>query len=385
MRRSSEPRTAPPPRRRAAAALAAGVLALAACQPAPEASTSKAAEDNAIVQEKERGPVKLTLRVEPKEPSFAERIHYTLTASAEAGVDVFLPAAGEAVPTMGDAIDATKFIIRDFQALPEAARAGGRYTRGQTYTLEVIASGDYVLPAATVTFIDRRPRESPGDGGAPAPEAAAPAAPAAPGDGAGGSERVFKLESDPITIHVKPIEDAGAAAELEPIEGPIEPPRIPPSLRWPLIVLGSACGLAGLVVLASKLRRARSAAAPALPPEEVAYRELEWLLAQGFVERDELKEFFFHISRIVREYIEARFGLKAPERTTEEFLEELARSDALSEAHKRSLRRFLEQADLVKFAKYAPGADEVGASFEAAKAFILETRRAPEESADGPR
>lgn len=37
------------------------------------------------------------------------------------------------------------------------------------------------------------------------------------------------------------------------------------------------------------------------------------------------------------------------------------------------LRDFLERADLVKFAKYAPGKEEIEDSFEAAKRFIEAT------------
>jgi hypothetical protein len=45
---------------------------------------------------------------------------------------------------------------------------------------------------------------------------------------------------------------------------------------------------------------------------------------------------------VVRRYIQRKYGIKAPHMTTEEFLREAKPSD--------ELRRFLESADMVKFA-----------------------------------
>ena len=147
-------------------------------------------------------------------------------------------------------------------------------------------------------------------------------------------------------------------------------------------MIGAALLIALLVVF---LRKREVKLPPPVPPEEIANQELEWLLAQGFTDRGELKEFYFHLSRIVREYIERRFGLRAPERTTEEFLIDLSHSDSLGSDHKTLLASFLEKADMVKFARYAPGTDEITASFDAAKDFIAETRPRAEEVASGSR
>ena len=57
-----------------------------------------------------------------------------------------------------------------------------------------------------------------------------------------------------------------------------------------------------------------------IPAHEQAYRELERLLARELIEKGQVKEFYAGVSGVLRRYIENRFGLKAPERTTEEFL-----------------------------------------------------------------
>jgi hypothetical protein len=87
-----------------------------------------------------------------------------------------------------------------------------------------------------------------------------------------------------------------------------------------------------------------------------------------------VEEFYTRISDIVRRYLEGQFGLRAPERTTEEFLYEVARDNALTEEHKRLLCGFLQESDLVKFARFRPGEDDQEHAFDAAEKFVGETR-----------
>lgn len=378
--------------RRCAPCLAAlrGLLALLAVScggepPPPEAGARP--EENAIEQTKARGPVELVLRVEPRTPTFADRIHFTITSRAEPGVEVRLPRPGESLG---------QFLIKDFLDYPARETADGRRERRQSYVLEVLTSGKYTIPATTTTFVVDPAAEKTAEGGEEAgegPEEDGEAPPAAgAGEGSGGdhgdpedSGREYTIVSEPIEIEVAGLKDPVSVDDLRPIAGPVSPPALPASLRWPLLVGGAVLGIlllaTGLVVVLRRERR--PAPPPALPPEELAYRDLEWLVTQGFAERGELVEFYFHLSRIVREYIERRFGLRAPEETTEEFLAELTGSDHLEERHKQLLHDFLEKADLVKFARYAPAPQEIEASFEAAKRFIGETVRPAGEVSHG--
>ena len=363
------------------------LLTLASCGPGDDAGNAAGDDADRIVQEKERGPVKVRLEVEPTEPTFADRIHFSVTAEAEKNVDVPLPTPGE------DLVGS--FLIKDFHFYPPTQRPDGTRESRQTYVLEVVTSGEYTIPAMRISFVDRR-EESSSDSDPPSVDPPPPPSGDEPAtqspevepevtDEAG--PKVFKIVTDPIPITVKSLEDADAFNDLAPIAGVAEPDAIPASWKWPLVFAGGVLGLGILVGIAVFLvkHERRPRPRPVVPPEQIAYRELEWLVAQEFTERGELKEFFFHLSRIVREYIERRFALRAPERTTEEFLEDLARSDRLEEAHKRLLTRFLEKADLVKFAKYDPGPEEIESSFDAAKKFIAETIPRAEEVASGVR
>ena len=82
-----------------------------------------------------------------------------------------------------------------------------------------------------------------------------------------------------------------------------------------------------------------------------------------------VEEFYTRLSDIVRQYIEGRFGLRAPERTTEEFLAEAT----LPPQHMVLLSAFLQESDLVKFARLRPGKDDMERAFDAAERFVRET------------
>lgn len=113
---------------------------------------------------------------------------------------------------------------------------------------------------------------------------------------------------------------------------------------------------------------------PTRKPHEIAYEALRLLKKRNLPGAGLVKEYYFEISKIARTYIENRFLLKAPEMTTEEFLYSLKDSDALTITQKSIVKEFLNQCDLVKFAKYGPSAEEIEASFNTTKKLVDETR-----------
>src|SRR6185312_15161858 len=79
-------------------------------------------------------------------------------------------------------------------------------------------------------------------------------------------------------------------------------------------------------------------------------------------------------SAIVRAYLERRYEIRAPELTTEEFLQEAVRARGLTAEHRAQLTAFLERCDRVKFAGYRPDETESLATLDAARAFVEDTR-----------
>jgi hypothetical protein len=143
-------------------------------------------------------------------------------------------------------------------------------------------------------------------------------------------------------------------------------------LLWALVIV--ALTLAGWLAW----RRWRKQIAtihlpPPIPPHEKARRKLQEALALIH----DPKPFCILVSDTLRLYLEERFEWHAPERTTEEFLLELADADRLAQNQKDTLAEFLRQCDLVKFAQYEPAQTELRALHGIAARLVDETEPAP--------
>ncbi|MCG8456833.1 MAG: hypothetical protein MI919_11180 [Holophagales bacterium] len=111
---------------------------------------------------------------------------------------------------------------------------------------------------------------------------------------------------------------------------------------------------------------------------DVAMGRLSALEGRGMPAADQIDGWYVDLSGIIRRYLEDRYGLRAPELTTEEFLLVARRSGQISSAHRTLLSTFLSGCDRVKFAGYEPDASESRSSLEAARLFVVESRLMPE-------
>ncbi len=127
-------------------------------------------------------------------------------------------------------------------------------------------------------------------------------------------------------------------------------------------------------------RKPRTARAHRIPPDERARTRLDAALAL----LDHPERFCTAVSEITRAYLEERFGLKAPDQTTEEFLVDLSKNAELDERHKESLAGFLTGCDLVKFAKFEPARTDLEALHAAALDLVMQTATVPAPAAAAP-
>lgn len=172
----------------------------------------------------------------------------------------------------------------------------------------------------------------------------------------------------------------------EAVEAPAPPfaPRL--DLRpW---LLGTAAIVFLVAVLWWWRRRPRAARRASdetpLPPHVLALRALARLRSAPRATAGEVDAFYVEVSRILRLYLEQRFGLHAPERTTEEFLAELngrGPQSPLDDRQRGALAGFLRQCDLVKFARLQPAEDVHVESLRTAEEMVEATRadRSPQE------
>ena len=145
---------------------------------------------------------------------------------------------------------------------------------------------------------------------------------------------------------------------------------------WPFVLGGLGLVLLGLFVWWSLSRRRVHVFPVEVPlvPHVKALRALTRLRQFELETAEAVDAFYVEVSRILRVYLEDRFGLHAPLRSTEEFLAEVESGDQLAPEHRIALRGFLHQCDLVKFARLVP-ADEIhGQILQSARAFVEQTR-----------
>lgn len=81
-------------------------------------------------------------------------------------------------------------------------------------------------------------------------------------------------------------------------------------------------------------------------------------------------DFGIRVSTLLRNYLNAVFGLAAPLQTTEEFLKSLHGKECFSISEQEALTVFLRQSDVLKFAQGIAEAEERLNLIEAAEQFV---------------
>ncbi|HYC57142.1 MAG TPA: hypothetical protein VEL28_19585 [Candidatus Binatia bacterium] len=327
---------------------AANALAAEAVDPQTDRPITSA---GVIEKTAELGPVKAVVRLEPDKPVIGDAVNVTVEVTAEDGIDLLMPEFGQSLD---------RFAIREFVP-KETVDDKGRTVSTQRYVLEPPSSGPQSIPPLMIEFVDRRP------GQRPAPE----------------GEDAYEIVTERIPFEVASVVPQNAGTELKPARGRLEPLREPGS-AWPwiaaLAVLAAiAAPLLYRYIAAARVRERRRSA------YEVARARLDALLSRGAPTQPQaIDAFFVELTAIIRRYLEDHFELRAPELTTEEFLNVASASPDLSEDHQRFLRDFLRRADMVKFARFIPSPADIESASQAASRFLDQTRAAAHAASASP-
>ena len=108
-------------------------------------------------------------------------------------------------------------------------------------------------------------------------------------------------------------------------------------------------------------------------PWEIALERLRVLEQRNLPQSGRFGTYYVDLSYILRYYIEARFHLHAPERTTPEFLEEASELGVFTDDLENLVETFLRHCDLVKFAQHKPSVEDMSGSFGQVTHFVKET------------
>ena len=139
--------------------------------------------------------------------------------------------------------------------------------------------------------------------------------------------------------------------------------------RW-LSLLGFLTVIA--LILWIRHRINQRVAPPPPPPQwdKIALRKMDALKTSDIWARADADASAVALSGILREYIEGRFDIHAPDLTTEEFLLEASERQPWSDSEQAELEGFFRAVDRIKFAAERPGAEALIALMQAAERFV---------------
>lgn len=273
-------------------------------------------------------------RLEARPVTIGTPFRYTLEIEAAPGTEIVVPQLGGALGELQ---------IVDFGAEPDR-QANGRTVSVRWWSLVTYDTGEHAVPGPTIQY-----RDAAGD--------------------------LQSVAAPDLTVSVQSVLDVPGGTpptEVRDIRGPVEVPRDYTALYW--IAAGVVAVLALVALLLRRLRRPK--AVPVVPPRPahaLALEALAQLRAAGLVEAERYEEYYVRLSGIVRDYIEARFHVRAPEMTTEEFLQAAQRRAQLAPPQRALLGQFLGEADLVKFARHHPAPADAERAWDAAHDFVHST------------
>ena len=260
---------------------------------------------------------RVTTAVDPARVTVGDRITLTVTVEHDRATRVEWP----------DSLDLTPFEVLDASALPSTS-TGGLSRSTAVLTLTVFELGELEIPSFSVAVVD-----------------------------ADGAREVLATDAWGVEIVSVGSDESG---DIRDIRGPLGIPMS--AWRMALWVLLPLLAAALLWFAARRLRPREDETSDSTrgplerPAHEIALEALAALEASPMLERGQVKEYHIEVSDILRTYVERRFRVDALEMTTREVLAglERARVDA---SFRDGLRAFLDQCDMVKFAKVRPDAD----------------------------
>ena len=299
--------------------------------PAPRA-TERAPAQARVEQQAADGELRVTRTLDAKAWQPGEPITLRITATAPAGMSVRMPSLGET---------AGAFDVRPAK--------GGTADSGEALlTADLVAweAGSLEVPPMEVSAT-----------------------------GADGRTLTARIPAASVTLTSLLGDDMPLTELASGIRGPVDIDGRP---WWWWAIAATAVVVGGLVIWRLVSRRAPEAPAPELPAGEWAMLELARLERERLPERGEVEGFFVRLSDVVRTYVERRFAIAAPDRTTQEFLREAAHHPDLAGEHERTIGAFLRSADMVKFAAARPGTETCDSALAAMRGFVERTAPQPE-------
>lgn len=186
----------------------------------------------------------------------------------------------------------------------------------------------------------------------------------------GADRQSVSTEPLSLTVRQPPVSAEDELRTIKPIL------RAPTTLMDLLPYLLAILGIIAIIIII--LRRRKTPLIPSAPPppppsaQEVALARLRELEQNELWQKGAVKEYHTELTYILRDYLEKRFGIKALEATTGEIMSQLRQGRIEPDWH-NTLHDIMRTANMVKFAKAVPSAQEHQANLEKVRDFVIST------------
>ncbi|MDR1860736.1 MAG: BatD family protein [Bacteroidales bacterium] len=283
----------------------------------------------------------LSVRVRPDTTRLliADLFHLTIELEHDRGLAVSFPATG-------DTLTAT-LEVRNRSSIDTLQLDNGRIRLSQTLTIQPFDTGYVTVPPFRFHVA------------------------------ADGQNTDVESDSLQIYVHSFPVDMEKGPVDIKPLyEAPLSLREVAPWLLG-AIVVGGLIFFLFYYISRRKQNKPLFAFAekPVIPPHIIALRELDRIKEQKIWQQNLIKAYYSDITDVLRLYIQSRFGITAMEFTTEEILAALKKKkDVIPAKSLTTLHELLGLADLVKFAKYEPQADDHNVTLMNAYFFVNDTK-----------
>ena len=191
-------------------------------------------------------------------------------------------------------------------------------------------------------------------------------------------DSVLLAETEPLflTVHTISVDTTLAIKDIkDPLSAPITIREMIPYVLTALLVVGLVVGGIFLILYLKNRKKPQilTKQKPKIPAHIIALQDLKALWLKKLYQVGYVKQYYIELTDIVRVYIENRWDIAAMEMVTSEIVEALSSLDIPAESV-RKLEQTLLLADMVKFAKSNPLADESSACYQHIVDFVETTK-----------
>ena len=295
---------------------------------------------------------RITAHVAPDSILIGDRFTLTIEVEADRMQEVIFPHFTQKAAPETEASEAPKGSLECITEHPvdTLLNEGRRLRLGKRYTMTAFDEGIYSLGRPQVMYLDKNVVDT-----------------------------LFTRDS--LCVVVNTVKIDSTATSIRPYKPqrnlPFRLGEISDYLLWGLL---AAALVAGAIYLLHRYLKKRGKRigdlfrpTPPPPPHIVAIEALEALHNQKLWQNNKHKLYYSTLTDILRTYIDGRFGVGAMEMTTDKIIDAVRHLD-LPQKSAMDLVAILRDADLVKFAKATPEADQCEADYNKAYYFVEETK-----------